>query len=67
MSTNQTAPRATEPDAYTVEEAGRRLGISRDLAYRLAGDGTLPTLRLGKRLVVPRVQLERMLAGKDPA
>jgi excisionase family DNA binding protein len=47
-----------------VETAARILGIGRGLAYRLARSGELPTLQLGRRLVVPRVQLERMLAGK---
>jgi excisionase family DNA binding protein len=49
--------------AYSVPEAGRRLGIGRTTAYRLAADGTLPTMRLGGRIVVPRSQLERLLAG----
>lgn len=50
----------------TVPQAGRLLGISRGLAYQLARDGTLPVLRLGdKRLLVPKVALERMLAGAE--
>jgi excisionase family DNA binding protein len=53
----------TEPLTLTVEEAGRLLGVSRGLAFRAAADGSLPTIRLGRRLLVPRCQLERMLAG----
>jgi len=56
------------PNAETisVEEAGRRLGIGRNLAYRLAQSGEIPALRLGgKRLVVPTRALERML-GEVP-
>ncbi len=45
----------------SVEEAGRILGISRGAAYARAGDGSLPTLRLGKRLLVPKSALEKML------
>jgi excisionase family DNA binding protein len=45
----------------TVEEAGRLLGISRALAYRLVGSGELPAKRLGTRLVVPRAAIERFL------
>ena len=51
----------------SVGEAGEALGISRATAYMLARTGQLPTIRLGeRRLVVPRVALERMLesAGK---
>ena len=50
----------------TVEEAARELGIGRGLAYELARRGELPTLRLGRRLVVPAVALHRMLAGGGP-
>lgn len=52
---------------YTVEEAAQLLGISRGTAYESARRGELPTLRLGRRLLVPRRALEQMLtaAGTD--
>jgi len=46
----------------SVPEAGRRLGIGRNTAYEAARQGQLPTLRIGKRLVVPLVAFEQMLA-----
>lgn len=46
----------------TVEEVAHLLGISRGLAYELARSGRLPVVRLGRRLLVPKVALERMLA-----
>jgi excisionase family DNA binding protein len=58
----------TEPmerRTFTVEEAGQILGLSRNSAYSLAKDGSLPTIRLGRRLLVPKVALDRLLAG-DP-
>jgi excisionase family DNA binding protein len=45
----------------SVEEAGRVLGISRGAAYARAGDGSLPTVRLGKRLLVPTTALKKLL------
>jgi excisionase family DNA binding protein len=48
--------------ALSVEEAGALLGISRDLAYDLVASRQLPSLRLGRRLVVPRRALEEALA-----
>lgn len=48
---------------YTVEEAARLFGISRGLAYELVKSGDLPAVRLGRRLVVPRMVVERLLAG----
>jgi len=47
--------------ALSVEEAGALLGISRDLAYDLVNRGDLPSVRLGRRLVVPRRALERLV------
>jgi excisionase family DNA binding protein len=48
---------------YSIEEAGQLLGISRGLAYQLANSGGLPTLRLGRRLVIPKAALQKMIEG----
>ncbi len=45
----------------TVEEAGALLGISRSLAYELVRRQELPSLRLGRRIVVPVRALEDFL------
>ncbi|MCA1844399.1 MAG: helix-turn-helix domain-containing protein [Actinobacteria bacterium] len=47
----------------TVTEAAAALGISRAHAYELVARGELPSLRLGRRIVVPRRGLERLLDG----
>ena len=47
--------------ALSIEEAGALLGISRDLAYDLVARHELPSIRLGRRLVVPRRALEDLL------
>ena len=46
---------------FTVEEAGQILGIGRNTAYALAKSGRLPTIRLGRRLLVPKAALDRLL------
>jgi excisionase family DNA binding protein len=51
----------TEALTMKVPEAARVLGISRGHAYAAAADGTLPTIRIGRRLLVPRAALERLL------
>jgi excisionase family DNA binding protein len=51
----------TAPLTYTVEEAARLLGVSRGVAYTAAKSGELPTIRLCRRLLVPRSQLDAML------
>ncbi len=47
---------------YTIAEAAKLLSLSRGSAYQLAREGKIPTLRLGKRLVVPKAALLKMLA-----
>ena len=47
----------------TVAEAAEVLGISRTHAYELGARKELPSLRLGRRIVVPRRGLERLLEG----
>jgi excisionase family DNA binding protein len=56
-----------QPATMTVEQAGQLLGISRRSAYRAAAAGQLPTLRLGRRILVPTAALHRMLAITPPA
>ncbi len=45
----------------SVAEAGRLLGVSRAFAYELAARGELPTIHLGRRIVVPKVALLAMV------
>lgn len=48
----------------SIVQAGAMLGIGRNQAYEAAKRGELPTIKIGKRLLVPRVQLERLLSGE---
>jgi len=50
----------------TVEEAGRQLGISRNTAYEAARQGQIPIIKIGKRLLVPVEQFDRLLRGDAP-
>lgn len=45
----------------TVEEAAEALGISRAFAYEAVARGEIPCIRIGRRILVPKVALERML------
>ena len=51
----------TERLTYSVETAATMLGISRALAYQLVRSGEIPSLKLGRRVVVPRVALARLV------
>ena len=57
---------AEERLTYTLTEAARRLGISRALAYEAANRGELPVCRIGRRLLVPRAALLRLLEDGPP-
>jgi excisionase family DNA binding protein len=59
MSSNTTT--APAPLTVSVEEAGRLLGISRGAAYRAAACGQIPTIRVGRRLLVPTARLHQLL------
>jgi excisionase family DNA binding protein len=50
----------------SVTEAASMLGISRALAYELVARGEVPSVRLGRRVVVPVAALRAMVAGGDP-
>jgi len=47
----------------TIEEAAKVLGIGRNNAYEAAKRGEIPTIRIGKRILVPVAAFERMLQG----
>jgi len=59
--------RSTAEDAgrltFTVEEAAKRLGLSRGLMYEAVRMGQVPSIRIGRRILIPRAALERMLQG----
>jgi excisionase family DNA binding protein len=50
---------------YRVEEAAALLGIGRNGAYEAIARGDLPAIRLGKRLVIAKTTINRMLGLTD--
>ncbi len=51
----------SEKKVLTIIEAAEELGISKGSAYEAARTGKIPTIRIGRRLIVPRAAFERML------
>ena len=49
-----------------VSDAAKVLGISRGLAYQMVREGKLPAIRFGKRLVVPKWAIERLMQEPQP-
>lgn len=50
----------------TVEEAAATLGISRAFAYEAVRRGDIPSIRIGRRILVPHAALNRLLSLPDP-
>jgi excisionase family DNA binding protein len=55
------AKNADERVVYTVPEAGRLLGLSRNGSYEAAKRGEIPTIRIGRLLLVPKVAFHRVI------
>lgn len=45
----------------TVDEAAEFLRIGRSCAYQAVATGEIPSIRIGKRILVPKQALERLL------
>ncbi|HEU4751557.1 MAG TPA: helix-turn-helix domain-containing protein [Armatimonadota bacterium] len=65
MASGEQAP-AHPRETLTVPEAAKRLGIGRRLAYEMARTGKFPTIRLGRRVLIPRQRFEAWLQGQVP-
>lgn len=53
-----------ELGTYSVEQARRRLGVSRPTMYRALRDGTIPAIRVSRAWRIPIAKLERLLSGE---
>ena len=52
---------------YTVPEVAEMLGISRSTAYVCIRRGEIPSLTLGRRIVISKMAFEAFLAAHTPA
>ena len=48
---------------YSVKEAAALLGVSSNAAYEAVHRGEIPTIRIGRRILVPRAAFDRWLSG----
>jgi excisionase family DNA binding protein len=49
---------------FSVTETAKILGIGRNSAYEAVARGEIPVIRVGKRLLVPKAALEKLLNGQ---
>lgn len=52
---------AEEKLVLNVSEVAQLLGLSRNSAYLACLTGQIPHLKIGKRILIPKASLERML------
>lgn len=62
-------PSITNAHTMTVTETAEMLGISRSSAYECVRAGSIPSIRLGRRIVIPKQAVARILdvAAQLPA
>ena len=46
---------------YTIREAASLLTLGRSSMYQAVRNGSIPSVKLGRRLLIPRAALERLL------
>lgn len=64
MTATASTPRqrdAVELVAYSIDQATIALGVSKPTLYKLIGDGTLRTVMVGRRRLIPATELTRMM------
>jgi excisionase family DNA binding protein len=54
-------------DAYSTQEFADRLGIGYQTALRMQKNKTVRVVRIGRRVLIPRAELERFLSVNDQA
>ena len=54
-------PDPAEQPTMTVEQVGEALGVSRATAYEGVRSAEIPSIRVGRRIVVPTAALRRLL------
>ena len=56
-----------ERSTVNIDEAAQTLGVSRLTLYSAIrnGESPVPVIKIGKRLVVPKAALAKLLSGED--
>lgn len=58
------APASAAPELLDVSEAARRAGIGRSLMYGLIGRGTVRSVKLGRRRLIPADALDALATNE---
>jgi excisionase family DNA binding protein len=70
MATQSVSAHAQSPIskhlAATVDEFAAAAGIHLNTAYARVADGTIPVIRMGRRILIPRAAMDQLITGIDP-
>lgn len=58
--------RACDHATLTLQQTAETLGVDYRTVSRACEDGTLPSLKLGRRVLIPRARLLDLLVGTTP-
>lgn len=53
------------PDVVTIEDVMSMLGIGRNLAYKLVRTGEIRSIKVGRRMIIPKKEIVRFLTLPD--
>ncbi len=60
--------RTTETrEVLTPEETAKRLRLGRNAVYAALAKGEIPSIRIGRKILVSRAVIDRMVAGEAKA
>ncbi|MDO8621542.1 MAG: helix-turn-helix domain-containing protein [Candidatus Levybacteria bacterium] len=66
MPSCEVRPRLEDlPDVLQVGEVAQILGLSRNAVYLAISRGEIPSIRVGKRVLIPKARLQEMLNGAE--
>lgn len=57
--------KAPLPPTLTVDQAAEILGVNRQTAYAAVHRGEIPSIKVGRRLIIPTAQLMKLLGTDD--
>ena len=55
----------SNPIVLTVEETRKLLRLSRGATYEAIRTGQIPSIRIGRRILIPCAALDRLLEGNE--
>ena len=54
---------AVEKMAYSIRETAEAIGLHPNTVYELVQEGKIPSIKLGRKILVSKIELAKFLAG----